>query len=73
MKILLVDDDIYSISALTNLLNYEHTLRIASNGRDALDSFSSDHYDVVLTDIQMPRMNGFDLVKAIREREESHG
>ncbi len=66
MTILLVDDDIYSISALTNLLQYEHTLRIASNGQDALKSFIENHYDVVVTDIRMPKMDGIELLKSIR-------
>ena len=48
MKILLVDDDISSVAALTNLLEHEHTLRIASNGIDAFELFKMDNYDVVI-------------------------
>ena len=66
MNILLVDDDISSVTALTNLLEHEHTLRIASNGFDALQTFEVAHFDVVITDIRMPKMNGIDLLKAIR-------
>ncbi len=66
MNILLVDDDISSVTALTNLLEHEHTLRIASNGLDALQTFEVAHFDVVITDISMPKMNGIDLLKAIR-------
>lgn len=67
VNILLVDDDISSVTALTNLLEHEHTLRIASNGMDALQVFEIAHFDVVITDIRMPRMNGIDLLKAIRQ------
>lgn len=67
MNILLVDDDISSVTALTNLLEHEHTLRIASNGLDALQTFQIAHFDVVITDIRMPKMNGIDLLKAIRQ------
>lgn len=66
MNILLVDDDISSVTALTNLLEHEHTLRIASNGYDALQTFQVAHFDVVITDIRMPKMNGIDLLKSIR-------
>ena len=54
MKILIVDDDIYSVSALTGLLNHEHTLQISSTGADALDLFRKYHFDVILTDIRLP-------------------
>ena len=67
MNILLVDDDISSVTALTNLLEHEHTLRIAANGLDAIQTFHIAHFDVVITDIRMPKMNGIDLLKAIRE------
>ncbi len=67
MKILLVDDDVSSVNALANLLEHEHTLRIATNGRDALDVVQVADIDAVITDINMPNMNGIDLLKAIRE------
>ena len=67
MNILLVDDDISSVSALANLLQHEHTLRIASNGVDALQAFEVADFDTVITDIKMPKMSGIDLLKAIRD------
>ena len=66
MKILLVDDDFSSVVALTNLLEREHSLVIASNGADALEMFNADDFDLVVTDIKMPKMNGIELLKAIR-------
>jgi YesN/AraC family two-component response regulator len=67
MRILLVDDDISSVSALANLLKHEHSLKVASNGMDALSAFKVADFDTVITDIKMPKMNGIDLLKAIRE------
>ena len=66
MRILIVDDDIYSVLALTNLLQHDHVLRIATNGQDALSLFAEGRYDAVVTDIRMPKMNGIELLKAIR-------
>lgn len=71
MNILLVDDDISSVAALTNLLEHDHTLNIASNGVDAFELFDSGHYNVVITDIMMPKMNGVDLLKAIRNKDKT--
>jgi len=67
MNILLVDDDISSVTALTNLLSHDHDLKIASNGYDAFNMIAGNHYDVVITDIMMPKMNGIELLKSIRE------
>ncbi|MCE5250230.1 response regulator [bacterium] len=68
MKILLVDDDISSVTALMNLLEHDHVLKIASNGCDGLEQFDKNFYNVVVTDIMMPKMNGIQLLKEIRDR-----
>ena len=67
MNILLVDDDISSVTALTNLLDHDHDLKIATNGYDAFDLITANRYDVVITDIMMPKMSGIELLKSIRE------
>jgi CheY-like chemotaxis protein len=45
-----------------------------NSGEDALQAFAGhaqDHYDLVLTDIRMPKMNGFELYRKIREKNAS--
>ena len=42
----------------------------AVNGKDALEKFRHTKYDVVLTDIEMPEMNGYDLTAEIRRLEQ---
>lgn len=68
MRLLLVDDDISSMSALTNLLQHDYKLKMASNGADALKIFKKEPIDVVITDINMPKMTGVELLRSIRER-----
>jgi two-component system, sensor histidine kinase and response regulator len=47
--------------------DYEVTL--ASSGRAALAALANDHFDVVLRDVQMPEMDGFETTAAIRDKE----
>jgi CheY-like chemotaxis protein len=67
LKILFIDDDIVQLNLLRELLNREgmflHTCPRAS---DALQILQKEHFDIAFSDIQMPDMNGFELVEHIR-------
>ena len=70
-KILVVDDDELVLIALEELLTpcgYEVTT--ASNGRDALEKLTKGTFDLLILDIIMPGMNGFELCKKIRGTEQ---
>src|SRR5262249_16831588 len=45
----------------------------ANNGREALDALAARSFDVVLMDVQMPEMGGFEATRVIRERERATG
>ena len=67
LKILIVEDDeklsqLYKI--VLNKAGYETVL--ASNGQEAWDIFDQEHIDLVITDVMMPVLNGYDLVKILR-------
>ncbi len=51
--------------------NYE--LDTAGNGHEAVEMWENGEYDLILMDVQMPRMNGFEATAAIREKERSLG
>lgn len=70
MKILLVDDS-RAIAMVTNarLESFGHEVRHAINGQLAIDLFRSEPFDLILMDIEMPGMNGFETTTRIRALE----
>ncbi len=75
LRILLVDDDPRVRRILGELMkSWGHTVVVAEDGFNALDAFlvasrSGQPFDVVITDLGMPRMNGAELVRRIREHD----
>jgi len=74
LRILLVEDNaVNQLVALRLLEKQGHAVTIAANGRRALEALEKDSYDLILMDIQMPEMNGWEATKAIRENEKTTG
>lgn len=67
-KILAVDDSttIQKLVSFT-LKMKKHEVTLASDGLEALEYFNNYHFDLIITDLNMPRMNGIELIKSIRE------
>jgi CheY-like chemotaxis protein/signal transduction histidine kinase len=71
-NVLLVEDNaINQKIVLLSLKNKVGNIDVASNGKEALDKFGTQRYDIILMDIQMPVMNGIVATKKIRELEVS--
>jgi two-component system, sensor histidine kinase and response regulator len=68
-RILVVDDDRLNVRILSNILKSEgYTLADADSGERALEVYESFHPDLVLLDVMMPGMNGFETCRALRQR-----
>ncbi|MDO9266418.1 MAG: ATP-binding protein [Sulfurimonas sp.] len=67
-KILMVEDNLTNQLVLLGLLeDYVKEIDIANNGKEALDLFKSGKYELILMDLQMPVMDGYEATKIIRE------
>ena len=73
-RILLVEDNIVNQRvALGMLTKRGHHVTIAQDGLEALERLEAETFDVVLMDLQMPRMGGLDATMEIRRRERTRG
>jgi class 3 adenylate cyclase len=67
-KILVVDDNPKNVKLLTDLLSVKgYQLVTASNGAEALEKVKAEKLDLVLLDVVMPEMNGFEVCQQIRD------
>ena len=68
-KILIVDDESEMRVALeTTLKREKFQLTCAEDGKQALDKMEDNDFDLILTDVRMPKLNGLELLRAVKER-----
>ncbi len=76
LKILFVEDTVFFRRAVSIVLEKEgYDVTIALDGRDAVEILdrNPDKFDLIISDIEMPRMNGFELARAIRSNQRFSG
>ncbi len=70
LKILLVEDNLLNQKLLTiNLSKLNCVVTVANNGLEGVEIFKKEHFDVVLMDLMMPVMDGFESSREIRKIE----
>ncbi len=74
LHILLVEDDVFNQRVAIGLLQKQgHSVGLAEDGLEALGALEKEVFDLVLMDVQMPRMDGWEATAKIREREGETG
>ena len=67
MKLLIVEDDQQLQQMFIRILSkHGYSAVGVSNGQLALDALDKDYFDLIITDIMMPEMDGFELVQQFR-------
>ncbi len=70
LTILLAEDNLVNQRLATRMLEKRnHSITVVNNGLEALDALEKTCYDLVLMDMQMPEMDGFEATTVLRERE----
>ena len=71
-RILLVEDNLVNQAVSRAMLDFFGCrTHVAGDGREALEAVAGERYDLILMDCQMPKMDGYEATRAIREREAS--
>ena len=68
LKILIAEDDRELRQLFSHVLTKNgYTVKGVANGREALDAMDTDYFDLIISDIMMPVMDGYELVRQLRE------
>jgi DNA-binding NtrC family response regulator len=67
VKILVADDEAMMRNLILKILESEgYQVTVVSSGNEALEMLKAEKYDILLTDVKMPGMSGFDLLKQVK-------
>ena len=72
LRFLLAEDNVVNQKLAVWILKKRgHSVTVAANGQEALDAIAMEQFDVVLMDVQMPKMNGLEATGIIRQNEQT--
>lgn len=69
MRILIIEDELKLAEAISFRLKKEkYSVDISNNGEDGLDNALTNTYDLIILDVMLPKINGFEILKQIRQK-----
>jgi len=74
LKVLVAEDNRFNQQVIQRMLERRgHTVRVVPNGSETLAALEQNAFDLLLLDVNMPEMDGFEVIRALREREKTNG
>jgi CheY-like chemotaxis protein len=74
LKVLVAEDNKFNQQVIQRMLERRgHKVRVVPNGRETLAALEQSPFDLLLLDVNMPEMDGFEVIRTIREREKTSG
>ena len=71
-KILMLEDEVKTVTTITKgLVENGYDVEYAHDGEQGLDMINSNHYDLIITDILMPKVDGFEVCQKVRQKNQS--
>ena len=67
-KIMIVDDEHISLAMTEHILSTEYSVVCATSGEEAINLYFRETPDMILSDLRMPGMNGFELQQTLQEQ-----
>lgn len=68
MKVLVVEDNVSLLESIRQILTDEYEVDTADNGEDGLFMAQQSIYDIIILDVMLPGIDGFEIVRKIRKQ-----